>query len=226
MWGTRCLCIAPQTLQPHFEEHNWFSTGIQTCAMIELRDGGDLVPEKLCLAREITALTWRAEKMFPGQWGWLTDIRWEEIEGLAKFRDKMLFLTVRSSCRWCSSCSQSTTEAADWTECGRAFAKSWWSKAPCVICKWNWMRIRGITLIQGALAICWLTRSWEAQLRMSLKVGSQSLWLQNDRQCLQDYTCQSQVDSDFSKAAVYQQLGNDTVLKYSLAFQRVEYKVL
>lgn len=143
MWGTQCLCIVPQTWQPHFEEHNWFSTWIQTCNMIELWDEDDLVPEKLYLTWEITAFTWRMEKMFPGQWEWLTDIRWEEIDGLAKFCDKMLFLTVRSSCLWCSYCSQSTTEAADWTECGRVFAKSWWSKATCFICKWNWMSIRG-----------------------------------------------------------------------------------
>ncbi|KAM7330057.1 hypothetical protein ACRRTK_011670 [Alexandromys fortis] len=31
------------------------SKGIQTCSMIELRDEDDLVPEKLYLAREITA---------------------------------------------------------------------------------------------------------------------------------------------------------------------------
>lgn len=62
-------------------------------------------------------------KMFPEQWEWLTDIRREEIEGLAKFRDKMLFLTVRSSCLQCSYCFSSAKETADWTECGRVLQR-------------------------------------------------------------------------------------------------------
>lgn len=116
VWEILCLHIVLQASRPHFAEHNWFSSGIQTGNMIGPRDEDDLVPEKMYLAREITAFTWRVEKMFPGQWEWLTDIRREEIEGLAKFRDKMLFLTVRSSCLQCSYCFSSTKETADWTE--------------------------------------------------------------------------------------------------------------
>lgn len=67
VWEIVCLRIVLQAFQPHFEEHNWFSTGIQTGNMIGLRDEDDLVPEKMYLAREITAFTWRVEKMFPGQ---------------------------------------------------------------------------------------------------------------------------------------------------------------
>lgn len=66
--------------------------------MIELWDEDDLDPEKLYLPREITTFTWRVERMFPGQWEWLADIKQEETEGSAKFHEKMVFLTVRSSC--------------------------------------------------------------------------------------------------------------------------------
>lgn len=63
MWEMQCLRIVPQTFPPYSEEHNWFSTGIQTGNMIEPR----AEDEKLYLAREITAFTWRVEKTFPGQ---------------------------------------------------------------------------------------------------------------------------------------------------------------
>lgn len=65
MWEMQGLHVVPHTFQLQFEEHNWFSTGIQTGNMIEPLKEDDLVPEKLYLAQEITALTWRVGKCFP-----------------------------------------------------------------------------------------------------------------------------------------------------------------